>query len=111
MPTPLFVRVLVLGLSLAFGAAHSGCSREAESEQPLPPTRMSGAYVNETGVLRFYFSDDRVRMAGGIADFDTTYDVEGDTLWITTADGGRKAMTIGADGWLTGELGVFTKKK
>ena len=64
-----------------------------------------------SGVLRFYFGDDRVRMAGGIADFDTTRDVEGDTLWITTADGGRKAMTIGADGSLTGEFGVFTKKK
>jgi hypothetical protein len=71
---------------------------------------MSGVYVNETGVLRFYFGTERVRMTGGIADFDTSYEVQGDTLWITTADGGRKAMTIREDGSLRGELGVFTKK-
>lgn len=50
-------------------------------------------------------------MSGGIADFETGYEIEGDKLWITTADHGRKAMTIREDGSLVGELGVFTKKK
>jgi len=108
---PHFLRALAFGLLLALVAPHSACSRATETEQRPPLKEMSGVYVNETGVLRFYFNDDRVRMTGGIVDFDTTYEVEGDALWITTADGGRKAMTIRQDGSLAGELGVFTKKK
>lgn len=111
MPVLHFFRALALGLLLALVVPHSACSRATETEQRPPPKQMTGVYVNETGVLRFHFGDGRVRMTGGIADFDTSYEVEGDTLWITTADGGRKAMTIRQNGFLTGELGMFTKKK
>jgi len=105
-----FLRALALGLLLALVAPHSACTRSAEVEQH-PPKRLRGIYVNETGVLEFHFSGERVRMTGGIADFDTSYEVEGDTLWISTADGRRKAMTIREDGSVVGELGVFAKRK
>jgi hypothetical protein len=104
------LRALALGLLLALVAPSAACRRVSEAEQQ-PLTRLRGVYVNETGVLEFHFSDQRVRMAGGIADFDTSYEVEGNTLWISTADGGRKSMVIRDDGSLEGELGVFTKRK
>ena len=106
-----FLRALAFGLLLAGVIPHSACSRTTETKQRPSPTQMSGAYVNETGVLEFRFSGERVRMTGGIADFDNSYAVEGDTLWITAANGGRKAMTIRDDGSLAGQLGVFAKKK
>ena len=111
MPVTHFVRALACALLLALVAPHSACSRSAELEAQPPPKQMSGVYVNETGVLEFHFSGERVRMTGGIADFDTRYEVEGHTLWITTADGRRKAMTIREDGSVAGEIGVFTKRK
>ncbi|MCZ6807693.1 MAG: hypothetical protein O7F08_12115 [Deltaproteobacteria bacterium] len=111
MPVTHSLRVFTLGLLLALAAPHSACSRANEPERAALTKQLSGVYVNETGVLHFHFSDGRVRMSGGIADFETGYEIEGDKLWITTADHGRKAMTIREDGSLVGELGVFTKKK
>ena len=103
------LRTLALSLLLALVAPSSACRRVGEPEQQ-PSTQLRGVYVNETGVLEFHFSEQRVRMTGGIADFDTSYQVEGNTLWISTADGGRKSMAIRGDGSLEGELGVFTWK-
>lgn len=100
----------VFGLLLVVVGASSGCSKATEPELQPPPIQLSGVYVDEPEVLRFYFNDGRVRMTGGIADFETAYEVEDDKLWITTAHGEKKAMMIRSDGALIGELGVFTKQ-
>lgn len=99
------LRTLILVLSLA--SVTAACSRAPESAHNPSPKQLSGVYVNETGVIRFHFADGRVRMTGGIVDFENSYEVENDTVWITTADGKRKGMTIRDDGSLTGELGIL----
>lgn len=107
-------RTLVLVVLCGLSASQMACTRTPEPEPEVrlrAPEPLSGDYVNETGVLHFHFSGGRVRMTGGIADFETDYEVIGDQLWITTANKERKAMTIREDGALVGELGVFVRKR
>jgi hypothetical protein len=99
-------RLRALALALAVSAVAAACGSGA----------IDGKYYNsQSGEYALELKGGKVTWIQGIGDVDMTYEVKGDSLVITDADGGLvDGMTFGieSDGSLSlGPLGSLTKNR